>query len=144
MSPLEWEADRQNTVVVVRMEVSRGDLDSPTDGERQSLPKMESSDDQAGGYENLSLPIVRAVLEMLIVQFYFRPELSIKVILKRIVPGNCAANLDLVARRQGHAERALNVECSEALPVGDSRGDDSVGRSILVLARGQSGLEERR
>src|SRR6266700_8334900 len=126
------------------MGMSRGELEPPTDGERQSLPKMESSDDQAGGHENLSLPIVRAVLEMRIVQFYFRPELSITVILKRIVPGNCAANLDLVARRQGHAEGALNVERSEALPIGDRRGDDSVGGSILVLAGGQSSLEERR
>ena len=37
-SPLEWEADGQNAVVVVRVEVSRGDLDSAADGERQSLP----------------------------------------------------------------------------------------------------------
>src|SRR6266704_613822 len=102
---------------------------------------MESSDDQARGHENLSLAIVRAVLEMCIVHFYFRPELSIKVILKRIIPGNCAANLGLVARGQGHAQRALNVECSEALPISDGRSDDSVGRSILVLAGGQSSLK---
>src|ERR1700747_3351159 len=81
---------------------------------------------------------------MRIVHFYFRPELSIKAILKRIVPRNCAANLGLIVRRQGHAQRALNVKCSEALPISDGGRDDSVGRAILVLAGGESGLKERR
>ena len=78
------------------------------------------------------------------VHFHFRPELSIKVILKCIVPRIRAANLGFVARRQSHAQRALHVESSEALPIGDRGGDDRVGRPILILAGGQSCLEERR
>src|SRR5256885_12125721 len=71
------------------------------------------------------------------VHFHFRPELSIKVILKCIVPRIRAANLGLVARRQSHAQRALDVESSEALPIGDRGCDDRVGRPILILAREQ-------
>src|SRR6266513_869546 len=71
---------------------------------------MDSSDDETRGHENLSLSVVRAVLEMRAVHFHFRPELSIKVILKCIVPRIRAANLGLVARRQSHAQRALDVD----------------------------------
>src|SRR6266852_3870128 len=102
---------------------------------------MDFSDDQPRGHENLRLTIVRPVLEMRVVYFYFRPELSIKVILKGIVPRICAANLGFVARRQGHAQSPLNVESSEPLPIGDGRRDDRIGCSILVLTCGQSRLK---
>ena len=81
---------------------------------------------------------------MRVVHFHFRPEFSIKVILKGIVPRIGATNLGFVAGRQSHTQGALNVESSEALPISNGRRDDSVGRSILVLTRRQSRLEERR
>src|SRR5713226_8214262 len=105
---------------------------------------MDSSNYQARGHENLSLSIVRAVLEMRVVHFHLRPELSIKVILKSIVPRNRAPNLDFVARRQSHPQRSLNVECSEPLPISDRGRDDRVGCSVLILTRGESRLEESR
>src|SRR6266700_5540498 len=109
------------------MEMSRRDLDSPADGQRQSLPHMDSSDDQTWGHENLSLSIIRAVLEMRIVRFHFRPELSIKVILKGVVARIRAADLYFVACRQSYSQSALNVERSEAFPIADCGRDDSVG-----------------
>src|SRR6266700_4043313 len=126
------------------MEMSRRDLDSPADGERQSLPHMDSSDDQTWGHENLSLSIIRAVFEMRGVHFHFRPELSIKVILKSVVPRIRTANLCFVAGRQSYSQSALHVERSEALPIGDRGCDDSVGSSIFVLTRRQGRLKERR
>src|SRR5438046_96176 len=105
---------------------------------------MDSSDDQARSHEHLRLPIARAVLEMSIVHFDFRPELSKKVILKSVVPRVRAADRHLVARWQRHAKGALDVERSEALPVCDGRRDDCVGRSILVLTCGKCRLKKRR
>src|SRR5260370_33207838 len=105
---------------------------------------MCSRDDQPRRYENLCLPIVRAVLKMRVVHFHFRPKLPVNVVLKRIIPRNRAANLHFVARRQCPAQRSLYVESSEAFPIGDRGRDDGVGRSILVLTRGKSRLKERR
>src|SRR5947199_6448431 len=105
---------------------------------------MDSSDDQARSHEHLRLPIARAVLEMSIVHFDFRPELSKKVILTSVVPRVRAADRHLVARWQRHAKGALDVERSEALPVCDGRRDDCVGRSILVLTCGKCRLKKRR
>src|SRR5207248_10286367 len=133
---LEGKTHRENSIVIVPVEVSRSDLDSPADGDCQSLPQMDSSDDPARGYEDLSLPTARSVLEMRVVHFDFRPELSIQVILKGVVPGICSADRRLVACRQGHAEGTLDIERSEALPVRNPGRDDSVGRSFLVLTAG--------
>src|SRR5437867_11232674 len=105
---------------------------------------MDSSDDQARSHEHLRLPIARAVLEMSIVHFDFRPELSKKVILKSVVPRVRAADRHLVARWQRHDRGALAVARSEALPVGYGRLDDCVCRSILVLTCGQCRLNTRR
>src|SRR5713226_446549 len=94
--PLEGETHRKNAVVIVSVKLSRSDLKSPSDGHRQPIPKMNPSDDETEGQENLRLAIVHAVIEMRVVHFYFRPELSINVILKGVVPGNRAANLGFV------------------------------------------------
>src|SRR5438132_11157854 len=141
---LEGKTHRENSIVIVPVEVSRSDPDSPADGDCQSLPQMDPSDDQARGHEDLSLPTARAVLEMRVVHFDFRPELSIQVVLKSVVPGIRAADRNLIARWQGHAKSTLDIERSEALPVSDRRRDDGVSRSVLVLPRWECRLEKRR
>jgi hypothetical protein len=40
----EWKADRQNSVVIVGVKMSRGDLESTTGGETQPVPQMESAE----------------------------------------------------------------------------------------------------
>src|SRR6267143_4736425 len=105
---------------------------------------MDSSDEQTRGHENLRLPIARAILEMCVVHFDFRPKFSIQMVLKGVVPRVRATDRSFVARWQGHAKGALNVETAEALTVCDGRREDGVSRSILVLTCGKCRLEERR
>src|SRR5713226_2260962 len=50
-SPLEGETHRKNAVVIVSVKLSRSDLKSPSDGQRQPIPKMNPSDDETGGQE---------------------------------------------------------------------------------------------
>src|SRR2546430_17231455 len=139
---LEGKTHREISIVIVPVEVSRSDLDSPAVGDCHSLPQMDSADDQARGHEDLSLPTARSVLEMRVVHFDFRPELSIQVILKGVVPGIRSADSRLIARRQGHAKSTLDIECSEALPVCNRGRDDGVRRSVLVLPRRECRLEK--
>lgn len=60
--PLEWEADGEDSVVVIRMKVSRGNLKSATDTQPDSVPQMQSSDHHPRGHEHLGFPIVGAIV----------------------------------------------------------------------------------
>ena len=112
-SLLEGEADGENAVVIVDVEVGGGNLESATDSEGQAMPKMESADYQTWGHEHLGLAVVRAILKIRVVHFDFRPELPIQVILEGIVPRIRVTNLGFIACGESHTERALNVEMSK-------------------------------
>src|SRR5437899_9455735 len=105
---------------------------------------MDSFHGPARGSGKLESAPSSAVPEKAVSPLDFRPELSIQVVLKSVVPGIRAADRNLIARWQGHAKSTLDIERSEALPVSDRRRDDGVSRSVLVLPRWECRLEKRR
>ena len=139
---LEGKADRENSVVIIGVEVRGGDLESAADAQPESLPEVEPSKHDTWCHEHLRLAVVGTVVEMGVVHFEFRPESSSDVILQRVVPWVGIANLGLVARGETDAECALSAEAPETLAVGNRRRNDRIGCAILMLPGRHSGLEE--
>ena len=101
------------------VEVRGGDLKAATDGERQTFPEVEPAKHETRRQVDLGFAVVGTVLEMGVVDFEFGPELAVEVILKRIVPGEGAADFGFTAGWKRGAECALKIEVAEAFAVGD-------------------------
>ena len=89
-------------------------------------------------------PWLGTVLEVRVIRFDLRPDFLGDVLLESIVPGEAAADLGLFTGRKGCSKCSLNIKSTEAFPVGDRWSDDRLRGPVLILARGECCLEERR
>src|SRR6266571_2760580 len=105
---------------------------------------MKIAKQNSRSHEDLCLPTVGTVLEARVIRFDLRPEFLGHVILESIVPGEGSADLGLVTGRKSRSKRSLNIKSTEAFPIGDRRSDDRLRGPVLILARGECRLEERR
>ena len=119
------------------MERCRSDLESAADGASETIPDVKLAEHEAWGevYQR-----VTAVLTLIIVgevDLCLRPDFLEDPVLKGIVPGKVASNGLLVAGRQADPRRALDVEVSEALSVGNRGCNDRTQRALFVLPVGK-------
>ena len=105
---------------------------------------MKIAKQNSRSHEDLCLPTVGTVLEARVIRFDLRPEFLGHVILESIVPGEGSADLGLVTGRKSRSKRSLNIKSTEAFPRGDRRSDDRLRGPVLIPARGECRLEERR
>src|SRR6266478_7231638 len=105
---------------------------------------MEIAKHNPRSHEDLCLSMVGTVLEVCVIHFDLRPGFLGDVILESIVPGEGSADLGLVTGRKGCSKRSLNIKSTKAFPIGDRRSDDRLRGPVLILARGECRLEERR
>src|SRR6266700_2261573 len=105
---------------------------------------MKIAKQNSRSHEDLCLLTVGTVLGARVIRLDLRPEFLGHVILESIVPGEGSADLGLVTGRKSRSKRSLNIKSTEAFPIGDRRSDDRLRGPVLIPARGECRLEERR